>query len=100
AAPRVLPSFPTRRSSDLPVITTREAETSAIVKTGHTVVIGGLIGETQQAIESGVPILKDVPLLGYFFRSRSLSRERTEIAIFLRSEEHTSELQSLAYLVC
>ncbi len=70
-------------AQNAPVITTREAETSAIVKTGHTVVIGGLIGETQQAIESGVPILKDVPLLGYFFRSRSLSRERTEIAIFL-----------------
>ena len=70
-------------AQNAPVITTREAETSAIVKTGHTVVIGGLIGETQQAIESGVPILKDVPLLGYFFRSRSLTRERTEIAIFL-----------------
>jgi general secretion pathway protein D len=70
-------------AQNAPVITTREAETSAIVKTGHTVVIGGLIGEQEQAIESGVPILKDVPLLGYFFRSRTLARERTEIAIFL-----------------
>jgi general secretion pathway protein D len=66
-----------------PVITTREAETSAIVKTGHTVVIGGLIGETTQAIESGVPILKDVPILGLLFKTRSLSRQRTELAIFL-----------------
>ncbi|PYP67723.1 MAG: hypothetical protein DMD36_14540 [Gemmatimonadetes bacterium] len=70
-------------AQNAPVITTREAETSAIVKTGHTVVIGGLIGETQQAIESGVPILKDVPVLGSLFRTRSLARERTEIAIFL-----------------
>jgi general secretion pathway protein D len=70
-------------AQNAPVITTREAETSAIVKTGHTVVIGGLIGETQQATESGVPILKDVPLFGSLFRTRSLSRERTEIAIFL-----------------
>src|SRR5437899_519728 len=60
----------------------REAETSAIVKTGHTVVIGGLIGETQQVVESGVPLLKDLPLLGYLFKSHSVSRERTEIAIF------------------
>lgn len=70
-------------AQNAPIITTREAETSAIVKTGHTVVIGGLIGETQQAVERGVPLLKDIPLLGLLFKSRSVSRERTEIAIFL-----------------
>ena len=70
-------------AQNAPVITTREAETSAIVKTGHTVVIGGLIGETQQLTESGVPLLKDLPLLGLLFRNRSVSRERTEIAIFI-----------------
>src|SRR5207245_10937225 len=69
-------------AQNAPIITTREAETSAIVKTGHTVVIGGLIGETQQTVESGVPLLKDLPLLGLLFRNRSVSRERTEIAIF------------------
>ena len=70
-------------AQNAPVITTREAETSAIVKTGHTVVIGGLIGESEQVTESGVPILKDVPLLGYLFKSRRVTRSRTEIAIFL-----------------
>jgi len=70
-------------AQNAPVITTREAETSAIVKTGHTVVIGGLIGETNQALESGVPILKDIPLLGNLFKTRSTDRQRTELAIFL-----------------
>ena len=70
-------------AQNAPIITTREAETSAIVKTGHTVVIGGLIGEMQQTVESGVPLLKDIPLLGLLFKNRSVSRERTEIAIFL-----------------
>ncbi len=70
-------------AQNAPVITTREAETSAIVKTGHTVVIGGLIGETEQVTESGVPILRDIPLLGYLFKSRGVARTRTEIAIFL-----------------
>src|SRR5205823_4738154 len=70
-------------AQNAPIITTREAETSAIVKTGHTVVIGGLIGESEQATESGVPVLKDVPLLGYLFKSRRVARSRTEIAIFL-----------------
>ena len=70
-------------AQNAPVITTREAETSAIVRNGHTIVIGGLIGETTQQVESGVPILKDIPILGYFFKSRSASRQRTELAIFL-----------------
>ncbi len=66
-----------------PVITVREAETSAIVKNGSTVVIGGLIGESEEATETGVPFLKDVPLLGYLFKGRSVTRTRTELAIFL-----------------
>src|SRR2546422_732329 len=70
-------------AQNAPVITTREAETSAIVKDGHTIVIGGLIGETSQATESGVPLLKDIPILGFLFRTRGVSRQRTELAIFL-----------------
>jgi general secretion pathway protein D len=66
-----------------PIITTREAETSAIVKTGRTVVIGGLISGQRQDIESGIPILKDIPLIGALFKSKSLDRQRQELAIFL-----------------
>jgi general secretion pathway protein D len=66
-----------------PIITTREAETSAIVKDGNTVIIGGLIGETHQVTQSGVPILQDLPLLGGLFRTRGNSRQRTELAIFM-----------------
>jgi general secretion pathway protein D len=66
-----------------PVITTREAETSAIVKGGRTIIIGGLISEMDQATQIGVPILQDLPLVGGLFRSRGTSRTRTELAIFL-----------------
>jgi general secretion pathway protein D len=66
-----------------PVISTREAETSAIVKSGNTVIIGGLIGESRQLTQSGVPILQDIPLLGGLFRSRATDRSRTELAIFV-----------------
>src|SRR2546427_435658 len=62
-------------AQNAPVIPTREAETSAIVKDGHTIVIGGLIGETSQATESGVPLLKDVPILGFLFKTRGTKRK-------------------------
>ncbi len=66
-----------------PVITTREASTRAIVRDGQTVVIGGLIGTSQERIESGVPILRDLPLLGYLFKRQTTSKARTELAIFI-----------------
>ncbi len=66
-----------------PLITTREAETSALVRNGQTIVIGGLIDRTSERFESGVPLLKDIPILGVLFRTRSERQLRTELAIFL-----------------
>lgn len=66
-----------------PIITTREAETSVIVKNGSTIIIGGLIASSKQLIQTGVPILDDIPLLGGLFRSRSTDHSRTELAIFV-----------------
>jgi general secretion pathway protein D len=66
-----------------PIITVREAETSAVVRDGQTIVIGGLIADTQDRRESGVPILKDIPLLGLAFKSTSNQNSRTELAIFV-----------------
>jgi general secretion pathway protein D len=70
-------------AQNAPVITTREAETSALVGDRQTIVIGGLIDEGTERIESGVPMLKDIPLLGYLFKNTSTRRLRTELAIFV-----------------
>ncbi|MEP7380762.1 MAG: secretin N-terminal domain-containing protein [Gemmatimonadota bacterium] len=66
-----------------PVISTREAATRTIIRDGQTVVIAGLIGDSRETIESGVPLLMDIPLLGALFRRRSVNRNRSEVAIFV-----------------
>lgn len=81
-----------------PVISTREASTRAVIRDGQTVVIAGLIGTTQEEIESGVPFLRDIPLMGALFRRRSTTRNRTEVAIFVtpyivRSDEDADLLR-------
>ncbi len=68
---------------DAPVISTREASTRAIIRDGQTVVIGGLIGDARDYVDTGVPFLKDIPLLGNLFKRRSETRTRTELAIFV-----------------
>ena len=66
-----------------PVISTREATTRTVIRDGQTVVIAGLIGDSRETIESGIPLLKDIPILGAFFKRRSVSRNRSEVAIFV-----------------
>ncbi len=66
-----------------PIISTREASTRATIRDGQTVVIGGLIGTTEENSDSGVPFLKDIPLLGNLFKRQVRSRNRTELAIFV-----------------
>jgi general secretion pathway protein D len=66
-----------------PVISTREASTRAILRDGQTVVIAGLIGETRQTLEQGLPLLKDIPFFGALFKRQSITRQRTELAIFV-----------------
>jgi general secretion pathway protein D len=68
---------------DAPIISTREASTRAIIRDGQTVVIGGLIGESTERLDSGIPFLKDIPLIGALFRNKVDSNNRTELAIFV-----------------
>ena len=66
-----------------PGIDTRSADTSVIVRNGETIVIGGLIHDTQSEAVFKVPILGDIPLLGYLFKKKSMSRTRMELLIFV-----------------
>ncbi len=50
---------------------------------GDTVAIGGFIGEDRENSSSGVPLLHRIPILGAAFGSKSISRNRTELIIFL-----------------
>ncbi|AMW04538.1 secretin N-terminal domain-containing protein [Gemmatimonas phototrophica] len=66
-----------------PIISTREASTRAVLRDGQTVVIAGLIGDTRQVQDQGIPLLMDIPYLGGLFRRQSTTRQRTELAIFV-----------------
>lgn len=67
----------------LPTTLKRTAKTTVIVKDGHTVVIGGLIDETLNKTSYKVPVLGDIPVLGWLFRSTTDAEDRTNLYIFL-----------------
>jgi general secretion pathway protein D len=67
-----------------PIISTREARTQLLVKDGQTAVLGGLIEHQQEYTASGIPLLKDIPLIGRLFRtSQGRRRNTTELFLFL-----------------
>ena len=66
-----------------PGVDTRSADTNVIVRDGETIVIGGLIHDTQSEAVYKVPLLGDIPIIGYLFRKKSMSRTRMELIIFV-----------------
>ena len=66
-----------------PSWSTRSFETRVLVKDQQTVVIGGLMQERDSVITTKVPILGDVPLLGYLFRYTSKTKRKTNLVIML-----------------
>jgi general secretion pathway protein D len=66
-----------------PSFTTRETETTVVVQSGETIIIGGIIADTKRESRSGVPFLMDIPVLGQLFRSRGKENERTELIILI-----------------
>ncbi|HSV72671.1 MAG TPA: hypothetical protein VLH79_02815 [Chthonomonadales bacterium] len=67
----------------LPQTVAREADTSVRVQDGDTLVIGGLIQESDMTTMEKIPVLGDLPFIGQLFRHRDRSHRRTEVMVFL-----------------
>ena len=61
----------------------REAISNVLVRDGETVVIGGIMKDTRKQDESGVPYLKDIPVIGWLFKTISLQKDFEELMIFI-----------------
>lgn len=66
-----------------PIINIRSADTVVVVPDGQTVVIGGLMQTLKVDTTEKVPILGDIPLLGFFFRHKKTGDEKKELLIFM-----------------
>ncbi|MCH8020882.1 hypothetical protein IH785_13600 [candidate division KSB1 bacterium] len=66
-----------------PIISTRKASTKVKVRSGQTIVIGGLIRDSLIKNQKKVPILGDIPLLGWLFKSTKSTKVKTELIIFI-----------------
>lgn len=79
------------KKTEIPIVTTSEAETTIMVKDGVTVIIGGLKKDQRVKTVKKIPVLGDIPLLGYLFRSTSDNLTKTELVILLTPHIMTGE---------
>jgi type IV pilus assembly protein PilQ len=64
-------------------INTRQAKTKVLVSNGQTAVIGGIYQSDEGNSESGIPVLKDIPVFGWLFKGKSQTRTKNELLVFL-----------------
>jgi type II secretory pathway component GspD/PulD (secretin) len=63
---------------------TRTAETLVYLKPGQAVILGGMITERTVEEEDGIPILMDIPVVGFLFKSRLEATELATLLFFIR----------------
>ena len=82
--------------SQAPPINTRSVQTIVNVQSGQTMVMGGLIGETSGNSSKGLPLLSRIPILGGLFGEQTLTKNRTELVMFItpRVVENEVDLKS------
>jgi general secretion pathway protein D len=77
------PQANTSSGIDSPSFATKEIQTQVTVQDGDTIAIGGMIQESSTSALSGIPVLDRIPVFGALFGTRSYSKERTELIMFL-----------------
>lgn len=71
-------------NDEVPNTTKREAESTVSVRDNETIILGGFIRASKSKTRSGVPYLKDIPLLGFLFRESKNENNRSELIVLLR----------------
>jgi general secretion pathway protein D len=66
-----------------PTILVRKINTNVVASSGQSIVLGGLMSETQSISESKVPFIGDIPGLGELFKSKSKEKRKTELIVIL-----------------
>ena len=69
--------------SVIPDELSREAVSNVLVRDGETIVLGGILKDTSQESEGGVPYVKDIPIFGWLFKNHRWQKDFEELMVFI-----------------
>ena len=81
-------------SSPNPTVNSRSAQTTVVVSSGESVVLGGLIREDKLRGTAGIPLLSKIPILGAAFGTQTFSNSRTELVLVITPRIVSDTLQA------
>lgn len=70
-------------NNEWPIVASREMNASVSVRSGETIILGGLVEKNSIENKSGIPFLSKIPFLGFLFGSHSDTGKRAEIVVFI-----------------
>jgi general secretion pathway protein D len=83
-------------STGLPTTLKRATKTVVSVKDGQTIVISGIMGDSTEKAVYKVPLLGDIPILGWLFKSKSDTRDKTNLYVFITPHVIENQTQGVA----
>lgn len=99
ADPAVAIASGNRVESLIPVVAVQELDSVVTMGSGQVLVMGGLMQDSTRSIDTGLPVVSGIPLLGYLFKARNDATAKSELVIFLKAtivegstlDDHDSE---------
>ncbi|MDR3231475.1 MAG: type II secretion system secretin GspD [Synergistaceae bacterium] len=87
----------TATTSVTPVTAKRKVKTSVVVEDGETIILGGMVKETEKSLKRRVPGLSYIPLIGSLFQKVSKEKEKVDFIIFLTPQiiRNTEEMRQV-----
>ena len=67
----------------MPRVASSTIATKVLLRTGQTAVLGGLVTDTDTVTKTGIPLLGDIPILDFFFSSRSKWKSKSTLIVFV-----------------
>jgi len=76
--------FQTIDGNEIPIVAKRQASSVVSIQNGQMVVLGGLTQNDRTFLKRGLPILRDIPILGYLFSGTTVNKRKTELMVLLQ----------------
>ncbi len=76
---------PVNDKNVVPIVQSKTVQTQLKVQSGNVLVIGGLMSEDSTSVDTGVPILSGIPIVGNLFKSTNKEKDITETVIFIKA---------------
>jgi type II secretory pathway component GspD/PulD (secretin) len=79
-----------------PIINRQTAQTNVVVSDGETVVIGGLTSNDNENLDEGIPILKDIPIIGNLFKHTKKTVDKNDLMVFVTPHIINKKIESVS----